>query len=191
MRLLWLRLTSLKTRVVLAVALLFIVFAGLLTWLTLRHFDRNFRESLHQQQFLLASTLAKALALHLAAVLPTAAHTINLDDQYEEDAALQRIEIVEGCSPVPQGPGLGVEVDEAIIKRLAAQGPAEMPRHLGKLRLPAGHVLYSASIPAVDQLTGFAEGTVRGLSFEMWHDDGSEEFERMYERVQAEGTVLE
>ena len=61
MRLLWLRLTSLKTRVVLAVALLFIVFAGLLTWLTLRHFDRNFRESLHQQQFLLASTLAKAL----------------------------------------------------------------------------------------------------------------------------------
>jgi diguanylate cyclase (GGDEF)-like protein/PAS domain S-box-containing protein len=61
MRLLWLRLTSLKTRVVLAVALLFIVFAGLLTWLTLRHFDRNFRASLYQEQFLLASTLAKAL----------------------------------------------------------------------------------------------------------------------------------
>jgi L-alanine-DL-glutamate epimerase-like enolase superfamily enzyme len=140
---------------------------------------------------LTGGTLAKALALHLAAVLPTAAHTINLDDQYEEDAALQRIEIVEGCSPVPQGPGLGVEVDEAIIKRLAAQGPAEMPRHLGKLRLPAGHVLYSASIPAVDQLTGFAEGTVRGLSFEIWHDDGSEEFERMYGRVQTEATVLE
>ncbi|MCZ8253159.1 MAG: EAL domain-containing protein [Hylemonella sp.] len=61
MRLPWLRLTNLKTRVVLAVALLFIVFAGLLTWLTLQHFDRNFRESLQQQQFLLATTLAKAL----------------------------------------------------------------------------------------------------------------------------------
>jgi diguanylate cyclase (GGDEF)-like protein/PAS domain S-box-containing protein len=47
--------------VVLAVALLFIVFASLLTWLTLRHFDRNFRESLSQEQFLLASTLAKSL----------------------------------------------------------------------------------------------------------------------------------
>ncbi|MBX9871141.1 MAG: EAL domain-containing protein [Burkholderiaceae bacterium] len=57
----WLRLTSLKTRVVLAVALLFIVFAGLLTWLALRHFDHNFRQNLYQEQFLLATTLAKAL----------------------------------------------------------------------------------------------------------------------------------
>jgi len=61
MRLPWLRATSLKIRVVLAVALLFIVFAGLLTWLTLRHFDQNFRQNLYQDQFLLASTLAKAL----------------------------------------------------------------------------------------------------------------------------------
>jgi diguanylate cyclase (GGDEF)-like protein/PAS domain S-box-containing protein len=61
MRLPWLRLTSLKTRVVLAVALLFIVFAGLLTWLALRHFDHNFRQNLYQEQFLLATTLAKAL----------------------------------------------------------------------------------------------------------------------------------
>ena len=61
MRLPWLRLTSLKTRVVLAVALLFVVFAGLLTWLTLRHFDQNFREGLYREQFALASTLAKSL----------------------------------------------------------------------------------------------------------------------------------
>lgn len=61
MRLPWLRATSLKIRVVLAVALLFIIFAGLLTWLTLRHFDQNFRQNLYREQFLLASTLAKAL----------------------------------------------------------------------------------------------------------------------------------
>ncbi|MCE2449698.1 MAG: hypothetical protein J4F35_15360 [Candidatus Latescibacteria bacterium] len=140
---------------------------------------------------LTGGTLAKALALHLAAVLPTAAHSINLDDQYEEDAARQRIEIVEGCSPVPEGPGLGVEVDEAVIARLAQRGPAEIPRHLGKLRLPDGHVLYTASIPPIDALTGFAEGTIRGLSFEVWNDDGSEEFARMYGRVEEDGSVLE
>ncbi len=56
-----LHLSSLKTRVVLAVALLFVVFTGLLTWLTLRHYDQNFRERLYQEQFVLASTLAKSI----------------------------------------------------------------------------------------------------------------------------------
>ena len=109
----------------------------------------------------------------------------------KQDAAWQRIEIVEGCSPVPEGPGLGVEVDEAVIAHLAQRGPAEIPRHLGKLRLPDGHGLYTAGIPPLDALTGFAEGTIRGVSFAVWNDDGSEEFARLYERVEAEGSVLE
>ena len=50
---------------------------------------------------LTGGTLTKAMAMHLAAVLPTAGHSINLDDQYEEDVVAQRLEIVEGCSPVP------------------------------------------------------------------------------------------
>ncbi|QKO20850.1 EAL domain-containing protein [Rhodoferax sp. BAB1] len=53
--------SSLKTRVVLAVALLFVVFASLLTWLTLRHFDQSFRQNFYQQQFVLASTLANTI----------------------------------------------------------------------------------------------------------------------------------
>ena len=61
MRLPWLRQSSLKTRVVLAVALLFVGFAGLLTWLTLRHFDQNFRQSLYQEQFVLATALADSI----------------------------------------------------------------------------------------------------------------------------------
>ena len=61
MRLPWLRRTSLKTRVVAAVALLFVVFTGVLTWLTLRHFDENFRATIYREQFLLASTLAKSI----------------------------------------------------------------------------------------------------------------------------------
>ena len=81
---------------------------------------------------------------------------------------------------MPEGPGLGVEVDEAVIARLAQRSPAEIPRHLSKLHLPDGHVLYTASIPPIDALTGFAEGTICGLSSAVWHDDGSEEFVRMY-----------
>ena len=91
---------------------------------------------------------------------------------------------------MPEGPGLGVGVDEAVIARLAQRGPAEIPRHLGKLRLPDGHGLYTASIPPIDALTGFAGGIIRDLSFEVWNDDGSEEFTRMYGRVEEEGAVL-
>ncbi|MFN4349857.1 MAG: EAL domain-containing protein [Hylemonella sp.] len=55
------RQSSLKARVVLAVALLFVGFASLLTWLVLRHFDQSFRQNLYQQQFVLATTLADAI----------------------------------------------------------------------------------------------------------------------------------
>ncbi|MEQ1660625.1 MAG: cache domain-containing protein, partial [Hylemonella sp.] len=61
MSLTWFRESSLKTRVVLAVALLFIGFASLLTWLVLRHFDQSFRQNLYHEQFVLASTLADTI----------------------------------------------------------------------------------------------------------------------------------
>ena len=46
---------------------------------------------------LTGGTLMKAMTLHLMAVLPTAsAHSINLDDQYEEDITTERIPVIEG-----------------------------------------------------------------------------------------------
>ena len=75
-----------------------------------------------------AGTLGKALALHMAAVLPSATgHSINLDDQYEEDYTTERIPVIEGFSRVLEGPGLGFDVDEAALARLAANKPANRP----------------------------------------------------------------
>ena len=127
----------------------------------------------------------------VAAVLPTAGHSINLDDQYAEDVVGKRLEIVEGCSPVPEGPGLGVEVDEALLKGLIGRNTPEIPRHVGVLKLPQGHVLYSPSLPPISQLTGFAEGTIRGLDFAVWEDDGSAEFARVSARLEREGPFIE
>ena len=141
---------------------------------------------------LTGGTLAKALALHIAAVLPTATgHSINLDDQYEEDVVRERIPVVEGYSSVPEGPGLGVEVDAEMLARVAANKPMEVPRHIGILRLPGDHRLYTRSVTQVTQLTGREEGTVRGIRLELREDDGSLEFERLYERVEREETFVE
>ena len=140
---------------------------------------------------LTGGTLTKALAMHLGAVLPTAGHSINLDDQYEEDITTERIQIAEGCSPVPEAPGLGFDVDEEKLARLAAVGPTEMPRHVGVLYLPGGSRMYAPSIPDVRRLTGFEEGSIRGVNSEVWEDDGSEAFARVYDRIQREGAFME
>jgi hypothetical protein len=141
---------------------------------------------------LTGGTLTKALALHMAAVLPTATgHSINLDDQYEEDVTKKRIPVIEGYSPVPEGPGLGIEVDEEALARVAANKPTIIPKHVGILHLPGGHKIYTPSLPSVSQLTGREEGTIRGLKLELWEDDGSSEFARIYERVQKEGKFVE
>ena len=137
---------------------------------------------------LTGGTLTKALALHIAAVLPTATgHSINLDDQYAEDITTETIPVVSGSSPVPDGPGLGFDVDEDALARLAAQKPNEIPRHVGVLHLPGGHKVYTPSYPDVPALTGREEGAIRGIGFEIWEDDGSEEFREVHERVAREG----
>jgi hypothetical protein len=40
-------------------------------------------------------------------------------------------------------------------------------------------------------VTGREEGAIRGIKSEIWEDDGSAEFQRIYERVQNEGTFRE
>ena len=141
---------------------------------------------------LTGGTLTKALALHMAAVMPgPIGHSVNLDDQYDEDITTGRIPVVEGSSPVPEGPGLGVEVDEKALARAAANGPPKIPRHVGVLHRPGGHRLYTPSFPDVARLTGYEEGAVRGINLEIWEDDGSQEFEGVYARVHREGSFLE
>jgi len=132
-------------------------------------------------------TISKALGLHMAAVLPSmSGHSIYLDDQYEEDITTENIPVIEGFSPVPKGAGLGYEVDEEALARLATQKLREQPRHVGVLHMAGGHTFYGRSYVAPDG----EEGTVRGFTTELWEDDGSEEFERVFQRVQQEGKIL-
>jgi hypothetical protein len=127
----------------------------------------------------------------MACVLPTATgHSIHLDDQYEDDITTTRIPVVAGASPVPDGPGLGIEVDEDELARLAelAVSPPQPPaRCLGILSLPGGHRWYTQLPPDVVRLTGREEGNLRGIDVELWHDDGSSHYEQIHDRVSAEG----
>ena len=137
---------------------------------------------------LTGGTLSKALAMHLGAVLPNVSHSVNLDDQYAEDATGGRLEIDEGSTPVPEGPGLGIDIDEEKLAGLAARPKSELPTHVGVLELPGGSTYYTPSIPSAERLSGFPEGNVRGIRSRVWNDDGSEDFKAIFQRVQSEGT---
>lgn len=140
---------------------------------------------------LTGGTLSKALAMHLGAVIPNVSHSINIDDQYEEDVTGGRLEVSDGSTPVPEGPGLGVDVDETILHELAASPKTELLRHVGILELPAGGKWYTPSIPSAGALTGMAEGNVPGIRSTVWDDDGSAEFSQIHDRVQFEGAFKE
>ena len=133
--------------------------------------------------------LTKAFALHFACTLPKG-HTINLVDQYEDDVTRQVIPVDAGSSPVPEGPGLGIEVDEEALAELASRPAPRLPEHVGVLRMADGRLLYTPSIPDPSQVLGFEEGTLRGVDCRIWEDDGSEEFRRVRERVSRGGYWL-
>ncbi len=137
------------------------------------------------------NALMKALTLHQAAVLPTAsAHTITLDDQYDDDFA-EPIPVIEGSSPVPEGPGLGVAVDEDKLAEAAERAHLPSYDFIGVLHMPGGHKAYSSGRPDVNRLTGTEEGRIEDLNFEYWADDGSDEYRRVLERLRQSGPFIE
>jgi L-alanine-DL-glutamate epimerase-like enolase superfamily enzyme len=67
--------------------------------------------------------IATAMGLHLAAVLPRLACPSYLMGplKYREQLAEQTVEVVDGQIAIPDGPGLGIEVDESALRRLDAR----------------------------------------------------------------------
>ncbi len=64
------------------------------------------------------SSLASAAAIHLACVVPTIDWGVSLTHFYlAEDLVREPLALREGVVRLPEGPGLGVEIDEAAVER--------------------------------------------------------------------------
>lgn len=139
---------------------------------------------------LTGSTLSKAMAMHLGAALPNISHSTNLDDQYDEDVTGGRLEVAEGSTPVPEDPGLGVDVDEKELERIRKNPKTVVPRVISELHMPQGGRFVLQGWPSVDRLTGFPEGNVRGINLKLWEEDGSPEWTKRWDEL-ADGPRLE
>ena len=62
-------------------------------------------------------------------------------------------------------------------------------RQIGVLQLPDGRRWYTSVNPDVSRMTGHEEGTMRGIRLEVWIDDDSAEFDRVFEILQTTDAV--
>ena len=136
--------------------------------------------------------LTATLSLHLGAVLPAARWpAVTCHELYRHCLLTRRIPVAGGYAAVPEAPGLGVEVDRAAVERyrVAEVDPA-LPRRLIRYRRATGVSVYFAAHarPGTRMWDYFARGNQpafeAGASTELLDDDGSDEFARLYARVE-------
>ena len=138
------------------------------------------------------NTLMKAFTLHQAAVLPTAtAHIVTLDYKYDDDITTTQLLPTEGFCRVPEGPGLGVEVDEEKLKQAAERDHIPKLDIIGVLHLPDGHKYHTRGESQVQTLTGYEEGAIRGINYERLIKDESPDYDRILKRIEDEGPFIE
>jgi L-alanine-DL-glutamate epimerase-like enolase superfamily enzyme len=133
--------------------------------------------------------LTTALSLHLGAVLPMAQWpAVNCLNIYSDDLLETPIEVVGGYARVPDGPGLGIEVDEGALARFRMDPPYELPkpRLLLSVTWPGGCVRHYADIRHCrdDALNGSIPAQARGVRLQVRPDDGSPAWADLYARAE-------
>jgi hypothetical protein len=138
---------------------------------------------------LVGTGLTTALCLHLGSVLVAARWpAITCYELYEHPLIRQRHDVRGGLAPVPTGPGLGVEIDMDAVERYRVDvADISLPRRLIRHRRVAGLSTYHRAPMRYDStfmghfLAGNEPVFERGVSLELVDDDGSSEFDALYQ----------
>ncbi len=134
--------------------------------------------------------LVTALAAHLGAVLPFAQWpTITCLNNYSDSLLTEPLTIRGGYLQVPDGPGLGVEVNEAALSKYKMEAPYKLPdpRHILSVIWPGGRVVHFATMRDhvwPHFMAGNDPAQEPGVRLEIWDEDGSSAWADLYARVQ-------
>ncbi len=148
---------------------------------------------------LVGNGLMTTWAAHLGAVLTHATWpTITCVNLFSHQLLKTPIDVIGGYHQVPDGPGLGVEVDEEAVERFrvpdvqirpfADEGKLyerPKPRLLNTIVYPGGNCVHMASTGQGYGYFGNGHGPaqVEGVRLEVTPDDGSKEWSDLFERA--------
>ena len=146
---------------------------------------------------LVGNGLTTTWAAHLGAVLSHATWpTISCINLYTHHLLSEEIRVEGGYQQVPEGPGLGVEVDEEAVHQhlippeklepFAASGALfahPKPRIINTVVYPDDTCVHMTGLNLGYYINGNAPVYVEGARVESWFDDGSAEWAELYERA--------
>lgn len=140
---------------------------------------------------LVGTGLTTAFMLHLGATLTHATWpAISCHEIYVDDLITEPIRVRGGVAHVPEEPGLGIEPDEEAIARYRVERDyrPDPPRSLYQVSWPSGaRVVYRVGKEgAWDDFTAGNQPLFHeGVQLEILPEDGSTEWQDMYERTLA------
>jgi L-alanine-DL-glutamate epimerase-like enolase superfamily enzyme len=130
--------------------------------------------------------ITTAFACQLGAVMPTATiPAVTVSHAYEDDLILEPHTMQRGFMKVPEGPGLGVELDEDAVQRYSRTAEPKWPRHISVVSMPGGVKHYYRDLQQAERLMklGVDEPFVPGVCLAEWEDDGSDRFDDLYKQL--------
>ena len=129
------------------------------------------------------SAITAAYSLHFAAILSHAQHPATTCHQIFADQLIHpAIEVENGTAPVPDAPGIGVQLDEEALMRYRTdpvlQEPYPVPGQLIAIRWPSGKSSYYAHTLQYwdDFMQGRLPAFADGVCLESIPDDGSRDW---------------
>ena len=146
---------------------------------------------------LVGNGMTTTWAAHLGAVLSHATWpTISCVNLYSHSLLSEDTVVSGGYQPVPEGPGLGVEVDEEAVERFRvpkkkldafeARGQVythNVPRLINTVVYPDGTCIHMAGMNLGPFALGIGPVYAEGVRVESWADDGSQEWANLYAQV--------
>jgi galactonate dehydratase len=139
---------------------------------------------------IVGTKIAAAFGLHLGAVLENARWpAVNCHQLYERDCIKTPIGVSNGLARIPEGPGLGIELDPGAIDLFRTppkEKPYPFPELLIAIRWPAGSTTFynHAAQYWADWLGGRLPFFPRGIYLEHIPNDGSPAWRYLYEQAQ-------
>ncbi|MBM79967.1 MAG: dgoA protein [Planctomycetaceae bacterium] len=139
---------------------------------------------------LVGTSITATYSLHFGGVLSHATWpAVNCHQLYTHTLLTKPIVVKDGFAKVPDGPGLGVELDRDAIAKLRVPKPKSRPepKRLLLTTWPDGRKMYVGNTGRVNFMLSVGRGKMpyfeRGVTTTLVPDDGSSKWQEIYEKA--------